>query len=288
MNQWKIIKKGLEWIGISPKRSLPLLTVQPFSSWFAKYTQLVDSDQNIILLNDTFTEYHHPEIGQAAVKLLNECGYRVILNRYSCCGRPALSKGLLPTAKKQAQHLIQRLWPYAQYGIPIVGLEPSCLLTLRDDYVGLIQAKGEDEKQLKQILSQCWTLDEFLAQLIDKGEFKARFQTKERSVKVHGHCYQKALVGMKPTLKVLQAVPGFRVEEIPSGCCGMAGSFGYEKEHEAISMKIGELRLFPAIRESGQEEWIIASGMSCRHQIKDGTDRQALHLAEALARHLKS
>lgn len=286
MNQWPLVKKGLERMGISSKRSLPSLTTKRFSSWFAHYPQTIELNKSVILFNDTFTEFNHPEVGQAAVRLLNELGYRVILAPRSCCGRPALSKGLLQSAKKQAHHLITRLWPFAQYGYPIIGLEPSCLLTMRDDYLTLVQLKGEQENQLKQILDQCLTLDEFLAQLIDKGEFKGRFKETEQHVKVHGHCYQKALVGMKPTLKVLQSIPGFKVEEIQSGCCGMAGSFGYEREHESISMKIGELHLFPAVRKSPADDWIIANGMSCRHQIKDGTQRQAIHLAEALARQL--
>lgn len=287
LDQWPWIKKGLEWIGISARRSLPPLATQRFSNWFASYVHPANLKQKIILLNDTFTEFNHPEIGQAAVQLLNALGYQVILPPWSCCGRPALSKGLLPTAQKQASHLIELLWPYTKDGTLIIGLEPSCLLTLRDDYVSLIQAQGEQEKQLKQILSQCLTLDEFLAQLADQETFRNHFKTEPMKVKVHGHCYQKALVSMKPTLKVLTSIPGFSVEEIPSGCCGMAGSFGYEKEHEAISMQIGELRLFPAVRASKPEDLIIASGMSCRHQIKDGTQRQAIHLAQALAMHLK-
>lgn len=286
MNQSLIVKKGLERIGISSKRTLPPLTTNRFSNWFANYPQSIELKKGVILFNDTFTEFNHPEVGQAAVRLLNELGYRVILAPRSCCGRPALSKGLLQSARKQAEHLITRLWPLAQYGYPIIGLEPSCLLTMRDDYLTLVTLKGEQEGQLRQILRSCLTLDEFLAQLLDKGEFKARFKESERHIKVHGHCYQKALIGMKPTLKVLQSIPGFKVEEIQSGCCGMAGSFGYEKEHESISMKIGELHLFPTVRKSKTEDWIIANGMSCRHQIKDGTQRQAMHLAEALAHQL--
>lgn len=285
MAQKAFVKKKLELIGISSKRSLPSLALKRFSSWFATYPQPIELNKAVILFNDTFTEFNHPEVGQAAVRVLNELGYRVILPPRSCCGRPALSKGLLKSARKQAQRLITRLWPFAQYGYPIIGLEPSCLLTMRDDYLSLVQLGKEQDNQLRQILSQSLTLDEFLAELIDKGEFKARFKERERCVKVHGHCYQKALIGMHSTLKVLHAIPGFKVEEIQSGCCGMAGSFGYEKEHASISMKIGELHLFPAVRSSGADDWIIANGMSCRHQIKDGTQRQAIHLAEALANH---
>ncbi len=286
-NQWSWVKKSLEWIGISARRSLPPLAMQRFSTWFDTYIQPSPLKQSVVLLNDTFTEFNHPEIGQAAVKLFNTLGYQVILPPWKCCGRPALSKGLLPTARKQAYQLIKQLESYAKNHLPIIGLEPSCLLTLRDDYTALIKAEGEDEQRIKHLLSQCLTLDEFLAQLAEKANFREYFKNDHKTVKVHGHCYQKALVSMKPTLKVLQSIPGFHVEEIPSGCCGMAGSFGYEKEHEAISMQIGELRLFPAIRASEPEDWIIASGMSCRHQIKDGTQRRAFHLAEALTLHLK-
>lgn len=287
--KWQIVKKCLQWwLGISSKRTLPELARQRFSAWFADYQQPPDLQKTVILSNDTFTEFNHPVIGKAAVQLLNALGYQVILPEWKCCGRPALSKGLLPAAKQQAENLLHHLWPYMQTGHPLIGLEPSCLLTLRDDYLTLIQAKDEQQQQLKQIISQSFTLEEFLLPYVDREEFRNLFQKIERKIKVHGHCYQKAIVGMEPTLKVLKAVPGFQVEEIPSGCCGMAGSFGYEKEHEGISMKIGELSLFPAIRTSQSNDWIVASGMSCRHQIKDGTQRQALHLAEALAYHLSN
>jgi FAD/FMN-containing dehydrogenase/Fe-S oxidoreductase len=283
LNHSQLAKKGLDRIGISSQRSLPSLATQRFSSWFARHPQDRNLTQAVILLNDTFTEFNHPEIGEAAVRILNALGYSVILPPWKCCGRPALSKGLLPAARKQAIHLIHHLWSYAQQGYMIIGLEPSCLLTLRDDYLSLIQTHGKQAEQLKEIIAKCLTLDEFLAKLVDEKNFNLNFKSGERKVKVHGHCYQKAIVGMKPTLKVLKAIPGFNVEEIPSGCCGMAGSFGYEKEHEAISLQIGELVLFPTIRSSEREDWIIASGVSCRHQIKDGTQRHALHLAEGIA-----
>lgn len=287
LTRWSSVKKGLEWIGISPQRHLPPLAIQRFSKWFENYRQPTGLNRVVILLNDTFTQFNHPEVGQSAVRLLNAMGNFVILPPWKCCGRPAFSKGLLSTSRKQAIQLIEHLWPYAQPGYPIIGLEPSCLLTLRDDYSSLIQAQGEQEQKLNQILSQCLTLDEYLARSLDQNAFRLLFKQDKRNIKLHGHCYQKALVGMQPTLKVLESVPGFSVEEIPSGCCGMAGSFGYEKEHETLSMQIGELRLFPAIRSGDGSDWIIASGFSCRHQIKDGTQRKALHLAEALALHLR-
>lgn len=287
MTNFSLIKKGLTRIGISPKRTLPALASERFSVWFSKQKQSTDHKQTVVLLNDTFTEFNHPEVGKAAFYLLNALGYAVILPAWNCCGRPAFSKGLLPNARKQAEKLIQGLWPYVQKGYPIVGLEPSCLLTLRDDYLSLLQLEGKEKEQLKQTIKQSLTLDEFLAQLADKDEFKTIFNHNQQKVKVHGHCYQKALVGMEPTLKVLKSIPGFSCDEIHSGCCGMAGSFGYETEHEEISMKIGELHLFPAVRQSDSDTWIIASGMSCRHQIMDGTGRKAIHLAEALAAKLQ-
>lgn len=285
MSSFRLVKKGLEWIGISPKRTLPSLASERFSSWFNRAVQPPGLQETVVLLNDTFTEFNHPEIGQAAVRLLNACGVKVVLPSWSCCGRPALSKGLLPSARQQAHALIERLWPYAQLGHPIIGLEPSCLLTLRDDYGSLIDGK---EDKLKRIAALSLTLDEFLALQCEKEHFRHLFKTDNQKVKVHGHCYQKSLVGMEPTLKVLRSIPEFSVELIQAGCCGMAGSFGYEKEHEPLSMKIGELHLFPAVRESDAEELIIASGMSCRHQIVDGTGRQALHLAQALANRLSN
>lgn len=277
MSQTRFAKQTMEWLGISPQRSLPSLASERFSTWFERHEQpsLV---KQVVLFNDTFTEFNHPEIGQAAVQVLNACGYQVLLHSWSCCGRPALSKGFLPLARKQAEALIQTLWPYAEKNLPIIGLEPSCLLTLRDDYASLVTE--EQSSRLKNIAALSLTLDEFLAK---EESFPKLFKNTKQNVKVHGHCYQKSLIGMEATLKVLRSIPGISVELIQSGCCGMAGSFGYEKEHEAISMKIGELHLFPAVRKSSPDDLIIANGMSCRHQILDGTGRHPLHLAQALA-----
>lgn len=287
LNQSSLAKRYLNWIGISTRRELPRLATKRFSTWFSGFVQSERLDKQVVLLNDTFMEFNHPEVGQAAVKVLNALGYRVIVPAWSCCGRPALSKGLLPEAKQQAEQLVDRLLPYVEEGLKIVGLEPSCLLTLRDDYAALLSFHGERLKELQQLIAHSYTLDEFLAQCIDQRLLSEVFGTEGQKVKVHGHCYQKALVGMEPTLRILRAIPGMTVEEISSGCCGMAGSFGYEKEHEEVSMKIGELKLFPTVRACEQDEWVIASGTSCRHQIKDGTKQTAMHLAEALAKLLR-
>ncbi|MBA2367859.1 MAG: FAD-binding protein [Candidatus Protochlamydia sp.] len=282
IGRFQIFKKGLGWMGIAPQRPLPLLAKQRFSTWFESYQQPGRLTREIVLLNDTFNEFNHPHIGQAAVHVLNALEFRVIVPEWSCCGRPALSKGVLALARKQAQGLLMQFEPYARLGMPILGLEPSCLLTIKDDYIGLLPPDDPLIPLLEKMKLHCFTFDEFLNQLIQRDEFKFPAKPIKRKVLVHGHCYQKALVGMQPTLNVLRAIQGLEVSEIPSGCCGMAGSFGYEKEHYAISMKIGELILLPAIRENSVETWIVASGTSCRQQIWDGAQRRAFHLAEAL------
>lgn len=274
-------KNALDWAGVAKQRPLPQLAKLRFSELLKHYEQPKDLKRNVVLFNDTFTEFNHPEIGQAAVKLINSLGYRVIMPAWQCCGRPAMSKGFLQTARSQAEKILEGYLHYILQDIPVIGLEPSCLLTLKEDYFSLLQDQ-ELKNLADHLTAQCLMLDEFLAQLIDKGEFNLNFHEQSKEIKVHGHCHQKALLGMQATMKVLKAVPGFHVTEIPSGCCGMAGSFGYEKEHYEISMKIGELCLLPAVRNSAPETIIVANGVSCRQQIRDGTGRQAVHLAEAV------
>ncbi len=282
LNQTAISKGLLSKAGITSKRTLPPLATQRFSKWFKNYRQLTQSAKKVVLFNDTFNEFYEPEIGKAAVRILNELGHEVIVPPWSCCGRPAISKGLLRQAQSQVGQLIRILRPFISSHIPIIGLEPSCLLTIRDDHQSFMISENEFTPDIQAISSQCLTLDEFFAHQIDSQSFILPFKGEKKEVKVHGHCHQKALVGMEPTLKVLNTIPGFKVSEIPSGCCGMAGSFGYEKEHYHISMQIGELSLFPAIRASHAGTLFIANGTSCRHQIANGVQRQAVHLAEAI------
>lgn len=279
INSRSIVKKLMGQLGISTHRNLPSLSHERFSDEFKNIRQPENLNKEVVLFNDTYTEFNHPEIGVAATKVLNAMGYRVILPNWSCCGRPALSKGLLPKAKEMAKKVVEELLPYAKKGIPIIGLEPSCISALMDDYKDLI-----DLQWAEPVLKSSKSFDEFVA---SNGE-GLLFRDSIINVKVHGHCHQKALVGMEPTLKALKMNPGFRTEAIPSGCCGMAGSFGYETEHYDISMKIGSLKLFPAIRNTSGDTEIVASGFSCRTQISDGTGRRALHLAELLAKTLKN
>lgn len=265
-------KKAMGWIGLSPTRTLPRFAKHRFSTLYSQYAQPKELPRRLLLMNDTFTEFYHPEIGLAALKLLNALGWSVILLPWSCCGRPALSKGFLPLARRQAEALTQLIHTHLKDDIPFIGLEPSCLLTVKDDYSSLLS------KNFPSI--SCTTLDEFLALEIPKATHL--FQDTPQKIAVHGHCYQKALVRMHPTLTALRAIPSFIVEEIPSGCCGMAGSFGYEIEHDPISRKIAELTLLPTLRLLSDDTWIVASGTSCRQQILDGSNRRSLHLAEAL------
>ena len=274
----------LERVGIATQRPLPQLTNRTFSKWFKDFPQ-TNFDKKVVLFNDTYTEYNHPEIGQAAVKILQGLGYGVIIPPWQCCGRPLISKGMLEQAKDKAAKLVENLHPYAQQGIPILGLEPSCILTLKDDFTSLL---GSTNPQAIEVSKLCYTIDEFLYGLVQRNEFNLPFDDEERSVLLHGHCHQKALVGTKATMEVLKAIPGFTVAEIPSGCCGVAGSFGYETEHYPLSMQIGELKLFPAIRASNIETLLVADGMSCRGQITHGTSRRAFHLVEAIANKMKN
>ncbi|MBA3958630.1 MAG: FAD-binding protein [Parachlamydiaceae bacterium] len=277
--QSAVTKQILDWIGITKERSLPLLAEKRFSVWFKEHQQYVHT-KSVVLYNDTFTEFNHPEIGKSAVHVLEALGYKVIVPEWHCCGRPALSKGLLIQAKEMAQRVLKILLPYAQQGLPIIGLEPSCLLTIKDDFVALL---GADIKNLQTVIKQCTTFDEFVAQHVVEGKLPLPFTHQDKiDIKLHAHCHQKALVGTGQTLKVLRAIPNATVSEIPSGCCGLAGSFGYEKEHYALSLKIGELSLFPHVRESSAGTFIVADGVSCRSQIEHGTQSSAMHLAELL------
>jgi Fe-S oxidoreductase len=195
-----------------------------------------------------------------------------------CCGRPLISKGFLAQAKERARQNVAALAPYADKGWPIVGIEPSCLLSFRDDYLDLV-----DDPRAQQVADRAYLLEEFLAGLARKKDLGIEFSPAPRKVLVHGHCHQKALVGTGATLEVLRLAPGFEVSEIQSGCCGMAGSFGYEKEHYEVSMKVGEERLFKVVRAAGPEVEIAAVGTSCRHQIAEATGRKVRHWAEILA-----
>jgi Fe-S oxidoreductase len=259
------------------------------------------------LFPDTFADYNEPHIAKAAVRVLEAAGYRVILpEKRVCCGRPLISKGLLDQMRPLALRQLDALAPYAEAGLPIVGLEPSCILTFRDELPDLV-----DDPRAAIVARQSFLFDEFLARELREGRAALRFADERRRTKdesslysddlaiedslhssfivrpssflLHGHCHQKAIVGTSHALELLRMIPGAEVREVDSGCCGMAGSFGYEAEHYAISQKIGERALFPAVRALDAQTEVVAMGTSCRHQIADGVGRRARHLAEVLA-----
>lgn len=275
------MKKIQSRLGIAQERTLPVLTQERFSKWYEKNIQGKQlKGKRVLLFNDSYNEFVTPEIGKSAVRVLNAMGYEVICPPWKCCGRAHISKGRLKEAKRSARKLIETLAPYAKGKMPIIGLEPSCILTLMDEY------RDFPDLNAKDVIDQCCTFDDFVYEHLEGGKLNLPFKKQPFHVKVHGHCHQKALVGMKSTLAVLRGVEGFTVEEIQSGCCGMAGSFGYEKEHYELSLKIGELKLLPQVRLSSKETLIVANGFSCRTQIADGAGRSAMHLAEALERQL--
>lgn len=286
--QTKPLKKILGWLGIAAERRLPLLTKERFSHWFKDFPQPANLPHQVLLFNDTFTEFHAPRMGQAAVQLLNRLGYRVIVPPLGCCGRPALSKGLLKQGKKQAVELLETLQPFLKENTALIGLEPSCIFTLQTDFKDLFPDQSPWEETLHQLSISCMTLDAFLDKHIPKERWlDSASSLNPRDVLIHTHCHQKALAGTETTLRLLRQIPGLNIKEIASGCCGMAGSFGYEQEHYSLSMEIGELSLFPAVRSSSLETILIANGFSCRHQIADGTSRSSLHLAEFLNEMMK-
>jgi Fe-S oxidoreductase len=235
--------------------------------------------RSVYLFADEFTNYNDVEIGITTVKLLRKLGYEVIIPTHIESGRTYLSKGLLKEAKQIAVENVELLKDKITDETPLIGIEPSAILTFRDEYLDLVHEHQIPDAQ--RIAKNVFLLDEFLAREIDKGHIKKeQFTTEKQLIKLHGHCHQKALASLTPLKKVLEFPQNYEVHLIRSGCCGMAGSFGYEKEHFDISMQIGELVLFPTVRQQPENVIIAANGTSCRHQIKDGTGREAKHLAE--------
>ena len=265
---------------IHPDRRLPKLAPQTFSRWFNSREARNGAGRPVVLFHDTFMEHNHPQVGMAAVRVLEAAGYRAILveNR-RCCGRPAVSKGLLADARDSAQHNVQLLAPYAREGISIVGCEPSCMTMLAEEYADLVP--GEDSRVVSRMVMP---LDSFLVQEHQAGRLGGlEFDGASREVLFHGHCQQKAVFGTKTTHDMLKLVPHCTVEQVESGCCGMAGSWGYEAEHYDLSIRLAELALAPAVRSAPTGAIICATGVSCRDQIAHTTGRQAVHPIEVLA-----
>ncbi len=281
--------------GFAVERSMPTMYKMTLEKWWVKRRKTKDERQKtgksqptvnskpktVNLFCDEFTNYNDTEIGIKAITLLEKLGYEVIIPKHIESGRAWLSKGLLRDAKKIANTNIELLKHVVTADTPLIGIEPSAILTFRDEYIDL--ATDENFEAAKALSKNVFLIDEFIAAEIEKGNISAALFTKEKKlIKLHGHCQQKALSSVAPSVKLLSLPENYTVETIPSGCCGMAGSFGYEKEHYELSMKVGELVLFPTVRKQAADVIIAAPGTSCRHQVKDGTGRKALHPVEIL------
>jgi FAD/FMN-containing dehydrogenase/Fe-S oxidoreductase len=267
--------------GIDRRRPLPHFAGQTFETWFRKYEREGDGSKgDVVLFHDTFNNYNTPHVAIAATRFLEKSGYHVVLANKKCCGRPMISKGMLSEAKENAQWNVEKLTSYAAKGVPIVGLEPSCLLTLRDEYPEFIATEAA-----RKVAENSFLFEEFVTRELKQGRLMLQSNGGGKKVLLHGHCHQKALVGTAPTTAMLKAA-GYEVREVDSGCCGMAGSFGFEKEHYDLSAKIANRRLVPAVNAIGPEIEIVAPGISCRQQIEHLAGRKAKHPAELIAQGL--
>jgi Fe-S oxidoreductase len=269
--------------GFAPQRTLP--------AWRGDYFReegKAGEGRPVVLLVDTFNRYFEPENARAALAVLRAAGYEVQLPRAGdggrplCCGRTFLASGLVDEAKAEARRMVEALRPALERGLPVIGLEPSCLLGLRDELVSMLPGGDAD-----RLAASACLFEEFLAREAAAGRLDLALKPlPQKKALLHGHCHQKAFAVMPDVERVLGLVPGLAVETVESSCCGMAGSFGYDAGHYDVSMKMGELSLLPAVRDAEEDTLIVADGTSCRHQIHDGTGRAAIHVARVLERAL--
>jgi len=283
-----IIKK---LAGFAAKRRIPILYKETLQKWIQRNMDklndgLPSGAQSVYFFIDEFTNYNDTLIGIKTILLLNKLGYRIFVSKNTESGRTFISKGLLLTARKKAMENVQLFSHLVGTHTPLIGIEPSAILSFRDEYPDLL--RGEMKEKSRKIAENTLLIDEFLSKEMDAGRINKDMFTKEvRKIKLHVHCQQKAVASSISVKKILSFPENYTVEEIASGCCGMAGSFGFEKEHYALSMKVGELVLFPEVRKAGEDIIIAANGTSCRQQIKDGTGKDALHPVEILYAALK-
>jgi FAD/FMN-containing dehydrogenase/Fe-S oxidoreductase len=287
-------------LGLSRWHNPPAFSRQTFPRWFqgrrpnalpsgSPLNAISHAAKQVVLFHDTWMDYYLPSIGIAAVRLLEAAGYEVILTEGQvCCGRPMFSAGLLDRARELARHNIEVLAPYARAGIPIVGCEPSCVFTLIDEYTAF-KTDDATREAARLVADNTYLLESFLRRELEAERITLPFTETAKTLHYHGHCYQKAMIGTADAMAMLGRPPGYNVHEIPAGCCGMAGAFGYEAEHYEVSRLVGEERLFPAVRDAlrndGDDERIevVISGFSCRHQIAHHTRAAPRHLVEVLA-----
>jgi Fe-S oxidoreductase len=286
---------GERWFGLAAQRTLPVWRRDTFLR-DAGNDSLAAGRADVVLLVDTFSNYFEPENARAARNVLRAAGYRVDVARAAsdaedpdrplCCGRTYLAAGMVAEARREAQRLLSALEPYVDGGAAIVGLEPSCLLSLRDEY--LVMRLGDAAKRAS---NAAFLFEEFIAREQRAGRFKLTLRRlPERRALLHGHCHQTAFDAVTPAKAALSLVPDLAVEVVESSCCGMAGAFGFDAAHYDVSMRMAELSLLPAVRKADRDTLIVADGTSCRHQIADGTrasgQREALHVARVLERAL--
>ena len=269
-------------IGFAPERSIPELSKETLRKWNQRQSLAVGKPiGKLYLFADEFTNYNESYIGIKTILLLNKLGYEVVIPKHLESGRTYLSKGLLRKARKIANLNVGFLSGIISEDTPLIGIEPSTILSFRDEYPELVQ-KSLQEKAI-DLSKNVLMLEEFIVLEMERGNIRSdQFCKDTKTIRLHGHCQQKAIASTLPTRKMLELPVNYTVNEIKSGCCGMAGSFGYEKEHFALSIQIGELDLFPAVRKAASEEIIAAPGTSCRHQIEDGTGRKVMHPVEVL------
>ena len=271
-------------LGLARRRSLPAWRTDPFSDAAASSAAPAANAREVVLFVDTFSRYFEPENAHAALAVLRAAGYAVTLaralegGRPLCCGRTFLASGLVEEARAEARRMIRALLPYVERGVPVVGLEPSCLLGLRDEFLSL-----HPDSSAEALAASALLFEEFVTREAEAGRFEPELKPlPQKKALLHGHCHQKAFDVMPDVERALRLVPGLEVEAIVSSCCGMAGSFGYEGAHYEVSMKMAEASLLPRVRAAGADELIVADGTSCRHQIRDGSGRSAIHVARVL------
>ena len=275
-------------LGIDRRRIPPAWTATPFEERFQRHRRQRPSamrhdsvSDTVSFFNDTFTNYYSPGIGLAGVKVLERAGFEVELAPLSCCGRPLISQGLLAAARRQAASCVERLYPVAERGVPLLFFEPSCLSAIREDVPSLL--RGDEQRRALRVADRAVLFEEFLENECQSGRVRLDLGQGPSQILLHGHCHQKAMGRLAPAKALLGRIPGATVVDLDAGCCGMAGSFGYAREHFEVSRAIGERRLLPAARSLRDGAVLVAGGTSCRHQVADFTGVRAVHPAELIS-----
>ena len=264
--------------GTDKRRVLPGYAQESLENWYKKRDKWSSNGRKVVLFADTYINFHETDTGKAAIALLESCGYGVELAAVGCCQRPRISNGFLKKAKEDGTDTAMRLKPYFDQGLTVVVCEPSCTSALLDDLADLV----DDENLARQLKNQVKALDVFLAEEYSKGQIKGRWVSKSDNILLHGHCHQKASFGTSGMKNIFKTIEGISVSEPDTGCCGMAGSFGYEKEHYDISEKMAGRILIPEIQKTNPDTLIVANGFSCRHQIADFSKREAVHWVNSI------